>query len=62
MLSADRYQMQGSVSCPVATQQDDDNDDEVNVFYESDDDSIDDATENQLLSPGFIQILQAQQG
>ena len=48
-----------SDSAAAAKQQDDDNDDDVNAFYESDDDSIDDATENQLLSPGFIQILQA---
>ena len=49
-------------SASAAKHQSDDNDDDVNAFYESDEDSIDDATENQLLSPGFIQILQAQQG
>lgn len=40
----------------------DDPDEEVNAFYDSDEDSMDDALESQLLSPGFIQILQAQQG
>ena len=51
-----------SDSAAAAKQQVDDNDNEVNAFYESDEDSVDDEIENQLLSPGFIQILQAQQG
>ena len=43
-------------------QKNDDNDDDVNAFYESDEDSDDDAIECNLLSPDFIQILQMQQG
>ena len=43
-------------------QKNDDNDDDVNAFYESDEDSNDDAIECNLLSPDFIQILQVQQG